>query len=70
MGNLDDLNLDDNFDGNSSGSSSGSIAESNGTSSARKHQVDCQAYSRRRLEERLEDSRVRKQTQDYDFDLD
>ena len=26
--------------------------------------------ARRRLEERLEASRIRKQTQDYDFDLD
>lgn len=35
-----------------------------------KSQGESDYAARRRLEERLEASRIRKQTQDYDFDLD
>ena len=35
-----------------------------------KHQKGSNYDARRRLEERLEASRIQKQTQDYDFDLD
>ena len=58
MSDLDNLDFDDSVGG----------AES--TSYTEKHQVVFNVNARRHLEERLEASRVKKQTQDYDFDLD
>jgi hypothetical protein len=58
MSNLDNLDFDDNSDG----------AET--TSFTEKHQAVFNVDARRHVEERLEASRVQKQTQDYDFDLD
>lgn len=37
---------------------------------SQKSQDESDYKARRRLEERLEASRIKKQTQDYDFDLD
>jgi hypothetical protein len=58
MTDLGNLDFDDSVDG----------AES--TSYTEKNQVVFNVDARRHLEERLEASRVQKQTQDYDFDLD
>ena len=55
---LDNLDFDSNVDG----------AEAN--SFSQKHQTVFNIDARRHLEERLEASRLQKQTQDYDFDLD
>jgi hypothetical protein len=58
MSDLDNLDFDFNVDG----------AET--TSFTEKHQAVFNVDARRHVEERLEASRVQKQTQDYDFDLD
>ena len=35
-----------------------------------KHQAEADHEARRRLEKKLEEARIKKQTQDYDFDFD
>ena len=58
MSDLNNLDFDDSVDG----------AET--TSYTEKYQAVFNLDARRHLEERLEASRVQKQTQDYEFDLD
>jgi hypothetical protein len=58
MTDLDNLDFDVNVDGDDS------------PSFAQKNQPIFDLDKRRHLEERLESSKVQKQTQDYDFDLD
>ncbi len=56
------MNDDDDFDQD--------FVEDETASASPRDKVELCASARRRLEERLEQSRVNKQTSDYDFDLD
>jgi len=54
----DDIDLDKDF------------VEDKASSVSQAVKAKLSADARRRLEERLEESRIKKQTRDYDFDLD
>jgi len=61
MSDDEDLDTDDDFEGDD---------EAETTALSEKRQFAIHLESRRRLEQKLEEARVRRQTQDYDFDLD